>query len=138
MYIYIYIYVCIYIFIYTYIVFIYIHIHLNRVDRAGRVARANTRGEEHAVGGEQQTRRADASDGDAAAAAAKVGVSLYKILFYFTAVLWSISSFYCHHPTRNAYHIAVLLHAHCAIYAPPPTLPLYAIHHTILMMAISW
>jgi len=33
--------------------------------------------------------------------------------------------------------IAILLHDHCAIYAPPPTLPVYAIHHTILVMAIS-
>ena len=33
--------------------------------------------------------------------------------------------------------IAILLHAHCAIYAPPPTLPVYAVHHTILMVAIS-
>jgi len=63
-------------------------------------------------------------------------LSLYKILFHFKAVLWSPSSF-DHPPTCNAYHIAILLHAHCAIYAPPPTLPLYAIHHTILAMTIS-
>jgi len=30
-----------------------------------------------------------------------------------------------------------LLHDHCAIYARPPTLPFDAIHHTILVMAIS-
>jgi len=64
-------------------------------------------------------------------------LSLYKILFHFKAVLWSMSSFYCYPPECNAYNIAILLHAHCTIYVPPPTLPLYAIHHTILMMAIS-
>jgi len=30
-----------------------------------------------------------------------------------------------------------LLHAYCAIYAPPSTLPFYAIHHRLLVMAIS-
>ena len=40
-------------------------------------------------------------------------------------------------PPRNAYHIAIPLHAHCEIYAPPPTLPLYAMHHTILVMTMS-
>ena len=64
-------------------------------------------------------------------------LSLYKILFHFKAVLWSISSFYCYPPACNAYNIAILSHAHCTIHVPPPTLPLYAIHHTILMMAIS-
>jgi len=40
-------------------------------------------------------------------------------------------------PTCKAYPIAILLHDHCALYAPPPTPPVYATHHTILMMAIS-
>jgi len=40
-------------------------------------------------------------------------------------------------PTRKAYPIAILLHARCAIYAPPPTPLLYAIHHTILVITIS-
>jgi len=39
--------------------------------------------------------------------------------------------------TCKAYPIATLMHGHCAIYAPPPTHPVYAIHHTILAMAIS-
>ena len=49
-----------------------------------------------------------------------------------------------HHPfialplTCKAYPIAILLHDHCAIYAPPPTPPFYATHHTILAMAISY
>jgi len=40
-------------------------------------------------------------------------------------------------PTRIAHTIALLLHAYCAIYDPPPTALVYAIHHTILVMAIS-
>jgi len=66
------------------------------------------------------------------------GVSLYKILFHFKALLWeSIIVLPPPHPTCKAYPAAILLHDHCAIYAPPPTPPLYAIHHTILVMAIS-
>ena len=30
-----------------------------------------------------------------------------------------------------------IVHDHCAIYAPPPTAPFYAIHHIILVIAIS-
>jgi len=40
-------------------------------------------------------------------------------------------------PTCKAYPVAILLHGHCAIYAPPLTLLLYGIHHTVLVMAIS-
>jgi len=40
-------------------------------------------------------------------------------------------------PTCNAYPIAILSHAHCAIYGHPPSLPFYAIYHTILVTAIS-
>jgi len=40
-------------------------------------------------------------------------------------------------PTCRAYPIAILLHDYCAIYDPPPTPLLYAIHHTILVMAMS-
>jgi len=40
-------------------------------------------------------------------------------------------------PTYKAYPIAILLHDHCAIYALPPIPPLYVVHHTILVMAIS-
>jgi len=39
-------------------------------------------------------------------------------------------------PSCKAYPIAILLHDHCAIYAVPSTPLLYAIHHTILVMAI--
>jgi len=50
---------------------------------------------------------------------------------------WSPSSCSCPPPTCKAYPIAILLHDHCAIYAPPPTSPFYAIYHTIFLMTIS-
>ena len=54
-------------------------------------------------------------------------------------IMESPSSFFVAAPVCKAYPIAILLHDHCAIEAPPPTPPsLYAIHHTILVMAISW
>jgi len=40
-------------------------------------------------------------------------------------------------PTCIARTIAILLHVHCAIYDALPTPLVYAIHHTILPMAIS-
>ena len=40
-------------------------------------------------------------------------------------------------PTCEAYPIAILLHDHYAIYAPIPTPPVNAIHHTMLVMAMS-
>jgi len=40
-------------------------------------------------------------------------------------------------PTCKAYPIAILLHDYRAIYDPPPTPLLYAMHYTILGMAIS-
>ena len=64
-------------------------------------------------------------------------VSLNKILFYFKALVWESIILVLPPPTYKAYPIAILLHAHCAIYAPPPTPPLYAIHYTILVLAIS-
>jgi len=59
--------------------------------------------------------------------------------YVFTLKLYygSQSSFYCPPPTYKAYPIAIPLHDHCSIYAPPPTPLLYAIHHTILVTAIS-
>jgi len=47
------------------------------------------------------------------------------------------SSFYCPPPTRIAHTIALLLHYFCAVYDPPPTPLVYAIHHTIWVKAIS-
>ena len=40
-------------------------------------------------------------------------------------------------PTRIAHTIALLLHDYCAIYEPPPTPRLHAIHHKMLVIAIS-
>jgi len=39
--------------------------------------------------------------------------------------------------TCTARTIAILLHVYCAIYDAPPTPLVYAIHHTILVIAIS-
>jgi len=65
-------------------------------------------------------------------------VSLYKILFHFKA-LWQESIILLWPPPHcKAYPIVMLMHGHCAVYAPPPTTPfLCYIHHTILVMAIS-
>jgi len=67
-------------------------------------------------------------------------VRLYKILFHFKALVWESFIRLLPPPTCAAYPIAILLHDHCAVYAyaPPADLPLvYAIRHTILVMAIS-
>jgi len=40
-------------------------------------------------------------------------------------------------PICKAHPNAIPLHDHCAVYAPPPTPPLYALHQTVLVMAIS-
>jgi len=64
-------------------------------------------------------------------------ISPYKILFHFKALLEESIIILSPPNTCKAYPIAILLHAHCAIYAPPPTSLFYAIHHTISVMAIS-
>jgi len=66
-----------------------------------------------------------------------IPVSLYKILFHFTALVWESIILVLLPPTCKAYPIAILLHDYCAIYDPSPTPLLYAIHHTILVMTIS-
>jgi len=48
----------------------------------------------------------------------------------------SLYSLCCPPPICNAYPFSILLHDLCTIYAPPPTPPLYAIHHSLLGMAI--
>jgi len=63
--------------------------------------------------------------------------SLYTILFDFKALSAESIILLLPPPTCKAYTIALLLHDHCAIYARPPTPPLYGIHHTILVMAMS-
>jgi len=40
-------------------------------------------------------------------------------------------------PTRISHTIALLSHDYCAMYDPPPTPRVYAMHYTILVMAIS-
>ena len=53
---------------------------------------------------------------------------LHKILIYFNALLWeSIILLLPPRPIYKAYPVAILLHDHCAIYAPPPT-PLFLCH----------
>jgi len=64
-------------------------------------------------------------------------LSLYKILFYFKASVWESILLLFPHPACKAYPIAILLHGHCAIYAPPQAPLLDTIYHTILVMAIS-
>jgi len=69
--------------------------------------------------------------------------NLYTILFRFKAAVFSVGVDhpFISHSTCKAYPIAIQLHAHCAIYAPltddPPHIPIYAMHHAILVMAIS-
>ena len=64
-------------------------------------------------------------------------VSLYKIVFHFEAFVHESIILLNPPPICTARTIAMLLHVHCAIYDAPPTLLVYAIHHTILAMAIS-
>jgi len=52
-------------------------------------------------------------------------VDLHKILSHFKALLWESIVLLLPHPTYKAYAIAILLHDHCAINAPPPTPPLW-------------
>jgi len=63
-------------------------------------------------------------------------ISLYKILFHVNALLWESIILLLAPPSCKAYPIAIQLHDHRAIYAPPPTPPLYAVHHTLSVMAI--
>jgi len=66
-----------------------------------------------------------------------IGLSLYKILLHFKALLWEAIILLLPPYTCKAYPIAILLHDHCATYAPPTDPSFYAIHHTILTVAIS-
>jgi len=70
-------------------------------------------------------------------AATATAISLYKILFYFIALLWESFILLLPPPSRTTYPIAILLHDEWAIYPPPtPTPPIFVIHHTILAVAI--
>jgi len=65
------------------------------------------------------------------------GLAFTRCCFASKLYCGSQSSYCCPPPTCKAYPIAILLHDHCAIYALPPTPRQYAIHDTILLMAIS-
>ena len=54
-------------------------------------------------------------------------ISLYKILFHFTALVWESIILLLPPPTCNAYRVAILLHDYCAIYAPPTDPLVYAV-----------
>ena len=51
------------------------------------------------------------------------GFSFYKILFHFKAVLFESTILLRPPPTCNAYPIAIRVHGHCAVYAPPTDPP---------------
>ena len=63
---------------------------------------------------------------------------LYKILFHFETLVHESIILSLPPPTCIARTIAMLLHVYWAIYDAPPTPLVYAIHHTILAMAISF
>ena len=64
-------------------------------------------------------------------------IGLYKIFVHFKAFLHESIITFIPPPTCNAHTIAILLHDYCAIYKPLPTSRLHAMHHTLLVMAIS-
>jgi len=66
-----------------------------------------------------------------------VQLGLYKILVHYIAFATEPIIIDLPPPTCNTYIVAIVLHDYCAIYAPVLTPLLYAIHHTILAMAIS-
>jgi len=64
-------------------------------------------------------------------------LSLYKILFYFKALLWESIILVLPPPTCKAYLIELLLQTIEQYTRPIEPTAFYAIHHTILVMAIS-
>jgi len=64
-------------------------------------------------------------------------LSLYKILLYLEALVHESTILLLPPSTCIAGTIAILLHDYCAIYDAPRDPPVYAIHHTMLVMAIS-
>jgi len=67
----------------------------------------------------------------------RFGVGLHKILFCCEAFVHESVIRSLPPPTSIARTIAILLHVNSAIYDAPPNPLLYAIHHTVLAMAIS-
>jgi len=66
-----------------------------------------------------------------------VRLGLYKIFFRFEACVHESIIILLRPPTCIARTIAIPVHIYCAIYEPPPTSRLYAVHYTILVMATS-
>jgi len=64
-------------------------------------------------------------------------VGHYKILFYFDAFVHNSIIRLLPPAICTARTIAMLVYVYCAIYDAPPTPLLYAIHHTIFVMARS-
>jgi len=64
-------------------------------------------------------------------------IGFYKIFVYFKAFVDERIIPFLPLPTCSPPTTAILLHVYCAIYDAPPTPLWYAIHHTILVMAIS-
>jgi len=64
-------------------------------------------------------------------------LGLYKMFFYFQSFVHEsiVLSFFW--PACIAHTVAILLHNYWAIYDPPPTSFVYAIHHRIVVIAIS-
>jgi len=63
-------------------------------------------------------------------------VGVYKIFVRFNAFVNEPTSIVSPPPTCNAHTVAMALQDYCARYAPTPTLLLYAIDDTILVMAL--
>ena len=82
------------------------------------------------VGGAARSRRLD----NHIVGQARIG--LYKTFFHF-CVCKNQSSLYYLRPFRITHSTAIILHDVCVIYGLPPTLSLYALHHTMLVITIS-
>jgi len=105
------------------------HKHLTTLEGAATTVRATSNAR---VGG-----RAEVSVRGRVQVRRGLGLGLYKILFYFEAFVHESIILLLPTPTCIARTIAMLLHVYCAIYEAPPTHLLYAMHTTILVMAIS-
>jgi len=62
---------------------------------------------------------------------------LHKIVFHLEACMHKSIILVLPSPACIAHNSVLLLHDYCAVYDPPRPPPAYAIHHTILAMAIS-
>ena len=67
----------------------------------------------------------------------RLHLSLYQIFFYFYSFVNESIVISFSRPAYTAHTVAMLLHGYWAIYDPPSTSPLYAAHHTTLVITIS-